>query len=159
MDSTIGAGPHEYLGVHHDDRCGKSRSRDGPWRAILAAVTDPAIRHELDRLPEADQAGGARAILHRRHLEAMLCAARLQEAIAGAERWYAQREDELRQFDRRATATVWRLVADDRVRPSLAWSPHGPVAAKPSRPVAEVMAIAVHRRNGSSAPRRAAEAA
>jgi len=122
-------------------------------------VTVSAIRHELDRLPDVDQAGGARAILYRRHLEARVCAARLQEAIDDAELWYAQREDELRRFDRRAAATVRRLVSEARVRPTLTWSPHGPVAAEPSAPAAEVIAFAVHRRPASPALQRSAEAA
>ena len=88
-------------------------------------MTTAAIRHELDRLSHVEVADGTdatRATLYRRHLETMLCAARLQEAIERAERWYAQRADELRSFDRRVTATVRQLVADAQVRPSLAWS-------------------------------------
>ena len=80
------------------------------------------IQHELDLLSGIRPGDGARAIVYRRHLEAMLCAARLQEALDHAERWYGRRADALRNFDRRATATVQRLVADARVQPSLAWS-------------------------------------
>ena len=83
-------------------------------------MTIEAIQHELDRLPDADD---ARATLHRRHLEALLAAARLQEAIDRAERWYARREEKLHRLDRLARATVGWLVADARVRPSLAWAP------------------------------------
>ena len=85
-------------------------------------MTAAVIQHELDLLPAIHVGDGARAILHRRHLEAMLCAARLQEALDRAEQWYERRADALRSFDRRATATVQRLVADARVQPSLAWS-------------------------------------
>jgi hypothetical protein len=86
-------------------------------------VTSVAIQHTLDRLEDVVQSDhpDPRATLYRRHLEALLCAARLQEAIAQAERWYAQRENDLRRFDQRATATVRQLVSDARVRPSLAW--------------------------------------
>ena len=82
-------------------------------------MTTEAIQRELDRLPEA---ADARATLDRRHLETLLCAARLQEAIDQAERWYVRREQTLRRFDRRAAVIVGRLVADARVRPSLAWT-------------------------------------
>jgi hypothetical protein len=85
-------------------------------------VTVAVIQHELDLLSGIQVDDGARAILYRRHLETMLCAARLQEAVDRAERWYERRADVLRRFDRRATATVHRLVADARVQPSLAWS-------------------------------------
>jgi hypothetical protein len=87
-------------------------------------VTTAAIQRQLDRLPDVAHSdrGGAKATLSRRHLEALLCAARLNEAIDRADRWYAQREDDLRRFDHRATATVRQLVIDARVRPSLAWS-------------------------------------
>ncbi len=78
------------------------------------------IQHELDRLDESP--ADARATLYRRHLESLLCAARLHEAIDRAERWYARREDTLVRFDQRATATVRQLVAESRVRPSLAWA-------------------------------------
>ena len=54
--------------------------------------------------------------------KAMLCAVRLQVALDRAERWYERRADALRSFDRRATATVQRLVAEARVQPSLAWT-------------------------------------
>jgi hypothetical protein len=91
-----------------------------PGLADAAPVTAAAIQHELDRLP--DVGDGARAIGYRQHLEAVLCAALLQEALDRAERWYERRADRLRSFDRRATATVQRLVADAQVQPSLAWS-------------------------------------
>jgi hypothetical protein len=87
---------------------------------MLKGVTTEAIQRELDRFPDAVD---ARATVHRCHLETLLCAARLQEAIDRAERWYARREATLRRFDRRATATVWQLVAEARVRPLLAWTP------------------------------------
>lgn len=122
MDTATGAGRPDCLRVDHGDRCGKPRSRSAHDPEPL---TTAAIRHELDRLSRVDVAEGAdgtRATLYRRHLETMLCATRLQEAIDRAERWYAQRADEPRRFDRRATATVRQLVADARVRPSLAWS-------------------------------------
>jgi hypothetical protein len=83
-------------------------------------VTSAAIQQELERLGDVDR--DPRATLYRCHLEALLGAARLRETIDRAERWYAQREDELRRFDQRATRTVRRLVVDARVRPSLAWS-------------------------------------
>jgi hypothetical protein len=85
-------------------------------------VTTTALQHELDRLSGTDIADRPLATFYRRHLEAMLCAAQLQEAIDRAERWYEQRAEMLRSFDRRATATVRHLVADARVQPSLAWS-------------------------------------
>ena len=89
-------------------------------------MTASAIQQQLDRLPtvaEPDGGGCAKATLSRRHLEALLCAARLNEAIERSDRWYAQREADLRLFDRRAAATVRQLVIDARVRPSLVWSP------------------------------------
>ena len=79
-------------------------------------VTSVVIQRELERV--ADAPG---ATLHKCRLERMLCAALLQEALDAAERWYARREATLCRFDRRATATVRRLVGDARVRPSLAW--------------------------------------
>jgi hypothetical protein len=86
-------------------------------------VTSAAIQHEIDRLGDvSDDRTELRASVYRRHLEVLLCAARLHEAIASAERWYAQREADLSRFDQRATATVRQLVSDARVRPSLAWS-------------------------------------
>ena len=85
-------------------------------------MTSAVIQHELDLLSGIHVGDGARAVVYRRHLEAMLCAARLQEALDRAERWYERRADALRSFDRRATTTVQRLVADARVQPSLAWS-------------------------------------
>jgi hypothetical protein len=87
------------------------------------SVTSVAIQHTLDRLEEVAERDhpDPRATLYRVHLEALLCAARLREAIARAERWYAQREDDLHHFDQRATATVRQLVSESRVRPSLAW--------------------------------------
>jgi hypothetical protein len=86
-------------------------------------VTSVAIQHALDRLEDAQgDHPDPRATLYRRHLEALLCAARLHEVIARAERWYAQREEDLLRFDQRATATVRQLVSDARVRPSLGWS-------------------------------------
>jgi hypothetical protein len=85
-------------------------------------VTAAVIQHELDLLSGIHVGDGARAVVHRRHLEAILCAARLEEALDRAERWYERRADVLRNFDRRATASVHRLVADARVQPSLAWS-------------------------------------
>lgn len=87
-------------------------------------MTSVAIQHTLDRLDDIARSDhpDRRATVYRRHLEALLCAARLQEAIVQAERWYAQRENDLRRFDERATATVRQLVSDARVRPSLAWS-------------------------------------
>jgi hypothetical protein len=84
------------------------------------AVTTVAIQHALDHLGDDDR---PRVTAHRRHLEALLCAAALQEAIRRAEFWYAERENELRLFDRRAAQTVWQLVVEARVRPSLAWAP------------------------------------
>jgi hypothetical protein len=87
-----------------------------------APVTAAVIQHELDLLPAIHADDGARAVLHHRHLEAMLCAARLQEALDRAEQWYERRADALRNLDRRATATVQRLVAEARVEPTLAWS-------------------------------------
>jgi hypothetical protein len=89
-------------------------------RADPEDVTTAAIQEELDRLEPSPT--GARAALYRRHLEALLCAARLHEAIDRAERWYARREETLVRFDKRATATVRQLVADARVRPSLTWA-------------------------------------
>jgi len=87
-------------------------------------VTIATLQRELSRLGDGadDDRGDPRATLHRCHLEALLCAARLHEAIDRAERWYLQREATLRRFDERATATVRQLVSDARVRPSLAWS-------------------------------------
>ena len=85
-------------------------------------MTAAVIQHELELLSAIHVGDGARAVVHRRHLEAMLCAARLQEALDRAERWYERRAEVLRSFDRRATATVHRLVADARVQPSLTWS-------------------------------------
>ena len=79
-------------------------------------MTSVAIQRELDRL--ADTPG---ATLHKCRLERMLWACLLQEALDAAERWYVRREATLCRFDRRATATVRRLVGDARVRPSLAW--------------------------------------
>jgi hypothetical protein len=89
-------------------------------------VTSATIQRELDRLgPVADgDRENPRATVHRCHLETLLCAARLREAIDIAERWYARREAHLRRFDDRATATVKQLVSESRVRPSLAWSTH-----------------------------------
>jgi len=84
------------------------------------AVTTVAIQHELEHLGDEDE---ARVTAHRRHLEALLCAAALQEAIRRAESWYAERENELRLFDRRAAQTVWQLVVDARVRQSRVWAP------------------------------------
>ena len=80
-------------------------------------MTTAAIQRELDRL--ADGPGTA---LCRCRFERMLCARRLQEALDAAERWYARREATRHRFSRRATTTVRRLVADARVRPSLAWA-------------------------------------
>jgi hypothetical protein len=87
-------------------------------------VTSAILQQELDRLGTVagDDRRDPRVTLHRRHLEALLCAARLHEAIDRAERWYAQREATLRRFDQRATATVRQLVSNAQVRPSLAWS-------------------------------------
>ena len=158
MDTTISAATREYVGVHHDDRLRETTVARRPWRAI-EAVTTTAIRHELDRLPDVDHADGARAILYRRHLEARVCAARLQEAIDDAELWYAQargRAAPLRPACRRDRPAAG---IRGRVRPTLTWSPHGPVAAEPSAPAAEVIAFAVHRRPASPALQRSAEAA
>ena len=85
-------------------------------------MTSAVIQHELDLLSGIHAGDGARAIVYRRHLEAMLCAARLEEALDRAERWYERRADALHSFDRRATATVQRLVAAAQVQPSLAWT-------------------------------------
>jgi hypothetical protein len=87
---------------------------------VIATV----IQAEIDKLGDLADGGHGdlRAVWYRWHLEALLCTARLNEAIERAEQWYAQREDELRRFDRRATATVRQLVSDARVRPSLTWS-------------------------------------
>jgi hypothetical protein len=93
-----------------------------PGLTDAAPVTAAGIQHELDLLSAIHVGDGTRAVVHRRHLEAMLCAARLQEALDRAERWYERRAETLRNFDRRATATVQRLVADARVQPSLVWS-------------------------------------
>ena len=85
-------------------------------------MTSAVIQHELDLLSGNPVGDGTRAMVYRRHLETMLCTARLQEALERAERWYERRADGLHTFDRRATATVRRLVADARVQSSLAWS-------------------------------------
>jgi hypothetical protein len=87
-------------------------------------VTIAAIQRELDRLGDRadDDPQDPRAAVPRCHLQALLCAARLSEAIERAERWYAQREATLRRFDQRATATVRQLVIEARVEPSLTWS-------------------------------------
>ena len=87
-------------------------------------VTSAATQLEVDRLTDVADADhdGARATLYRSHLQALLCAARLNDAIDRAERWYSQRADHLLCFDQRSAATVRRLVAEARVRPSLAWS-------------------------------------
>jgi hypothetical protein len=77
------------------------------WRKLDAQrVSTEAIQHELDRIPDT---GSASVALRRCHLETLLCAARLQEAIDRAERWYARREEDLRRFERRMTATARRL--------------------------------------------------
>jgi hypothetical protein len=88
-------------------------------------VTTAVIQQQLDRLPDVAESDRdrAKATLSRRHLEALLCAARLTEAIERAEQWYAEREEDLRRFDRRAAATVRQLVIDARVRSSFVWSP------------------------------------
>jgi len=97
----------------------KSRIKRSRQKADNRRVTIATIQEALDRLEDA---GDVRAALYRCHLDALLCAAHLREAIDRAERWYEQREADLRNFDRRATATVRQLVSDAGVRPSLAWS-------------------------------------
>jgi hypothetical protein len=50
------------------------------------------------------------------------CLALLDEAIARAERWYACRERELAELERREAETVGRLRQAGMLSPSMTWS-------------------------------------
>jgi hypothetical protein len=50
------------------------------------------------------------------------CLALLDEAIARAERWYADREREIAELDHRAADVVRRLREAGAVRPSITWT-------------------------------------
>ncbi len=61
---------------------------------------------------------------HQTDLESFeACLAGLDDAIARAEGSLARQERELAAYDRRTASAVARLVAEGRVRPTLAWSP------------------------------------
>jgi hypothetical protein len=107
-----------------------------PSRLDPVGVTTEALQHELDR----------------RHLETMLCAARLREAIHDAERWYARREQRLRQFDARLDALRKRQPANTPAGASGTAQPAAPrdTAAHSLRAIAACAAAtrAIGTRNG-----------